>query len=144
MSRDELCAATGVTEELLADLESYGLIDVGHLAGVATYDAESQMVARTAVRCIELGIEPRHLRMYKVAAEREAGFVEQLVMPLLKQRNPAVARAGCRTHRRTAVDGRRSARGVAASPPGSGARNMSRVGSRGSHEGSGLRGRVPA
>ncbi len=89
MSRDELCAATGVTEELLADLESYGLIDVGHLAGAATYDAESQMVARTAVRCVELGIEPRHLRMYKVAAEREAGFVEQLVMPLLKQRNPA-------------------------------------------------------
>jgi len=89
MSRDELCAATGITEELLADLESYGLIDVGHLAGAATYDAESQMVARTAVRCIELGIEPRHLRMYKVAAEREAGFVEQLVMPLIKQRNPA-------------------------------------------------------
>ena len=34
------------------------------------------------------GIEPRHLRMYKVAAEREAGFLEQVVMPLLKQRNP--------------------------------------------------------
>jgi hypothetical protein len=26
--------------------------------------------------------------MYKVAAEREAGFIEQVVMPLLKQRNP--------------------------------------------------------
>jgi hypothetical protein len=27
--------------------------------------------------------------MYLVAAEREAGFVEQLAVPLLKQRNPA-------------------------------------------------------
>jgi hypothetical protein len=35
------------------------------------------------------GVEPRHLRMYKVAAEREAGVFEQLIMPLLKQRNPA-------------------------------------------------------
>jgi hypothetical protein len=55
---------------------------------VPTYDAEGQLVARAAARYVELGVEPRHLRMYKVAAEREAGFVEQLVMPLLKQRNP--------------------------------------------------------
>jgi hypothetical protein len=30
--------------------------------------------------------------MYKVAAEREAGFIEQLTMPLLKQRNPQARR----------------------------------------------------
>lgn len=88
MTRDELCAAAGVTEELLADLESYGLIVAVTLGGVPSYDAESQLVARAAARYVDLGVEPRHLRMYKVAAEREAGFVEQLVMPLLKQRNP--------------------------------------------------------
>ena len=33
------------------------------------------------------GVEPRHLRMYKTSAEREAGVFEQLVMPMLKQRN---------------------------------------------------------
>ena len=37
------------------------------------------------------GVEARHLRMYKVAAEREAGVFEQFVMPLLKQRNPGLA-----------------------------------------------------
>ena len=46
------------------------------------------MVARTAAGFMRFGIEARHLRMYKVAAEREAGFIEQVVMPLLKQRNP--------------------------------------------------------
>jgi hypothetical protein len=30
--------------------------------------------------------------MYKTAAEREAGFFEQLVMPMLKQRNPRARR----------------------------------------------------
>lgn len=89
MTREELCADTGVSEELLADLESYGLITPASLGGSPTYDAEGQMVARLAARYVELGVEPRHLRMYKVAAEREAGFIEQLVVPLLKQRNPA-------------------------------------------------------
>lgn len=89
MTREELCAATGISEELLADLQTYGLITPSSLGGAATYDAEGQLVARLAARYVELGVEPRHLRMYKVAAEREAGFVEQLVVPLLKQRNPA-------------------------------------------------------
>jgi hypothetical protein len=43
---------------------------------------------------LDHGVEVRHLRMYKIAAEREAGVLEQLIMPLLKQRNPeARARA---------------------------------------------------
>ena len=88
----ELCAATGITDELLADLESYGLLAAAPVGGVPSYDAEGQMVARAAARYVELGVEPRHLRMYKVAAEREAGFVEQLIMPLLKQRNPQARR----------------------------------------------------
>jgi hypothetical protein len=45
-------------------------------------------VAKLAAGFMEHGVEARHLRMYKVAAEREAGVFEQLVMPLLKQRNP--------------------------------------------------------
>jgi DNA-binding transcriptional MerR regulator len=89
MTRQELCDAVGISEDLLSDLESYGLIVPAPLGGVTTYDAEGQLIARMAVRYVELGVEPRHLRMYKVAAEREGGFVEQLVMPLLKQRNPA-------------------------------------------------------
>ena len=40
------------------------------------------------------GLEPRHLRAFRTGAEREAGLVEQVVAPLLRQRNPeARARA---------------------------------------------------
>lgn len=89
MTRDDLLGSYGVSDELVADLESFGLIRPVMRGGTSTYDAESQSIVRAAARYQELGVEPRHLRMYKVAAEREAGFVEQLVMPLLKQRNPS-------------------------------------------------------
>ena len=55
----------------------------------AYYDGDALIVARTAAGFLRFGIEARHLRMYKVSAEREAGFFEQVITPLLKQRNPA-------------------------------------------------------
>lgn len=89
LTRDELLEAAGIDEPQLDALEQYGLVVSVPIGNSQTYDAESLDVARLAVRYAALGVEARHLRMYKVAAEREAGFVEQLVVPLLKQRNPA-------------------------------------------------------
>ena len=60
----------------------------------ALHDGEDG-VDRITATMLDHGVEVRHLRMYKIAAEREAGVLEQLIMPLLKQRNPdARARAG--------------------------------------------------
>ena len=89
---EELSDASGLSQRELGDLARYGLL-VGHLvAGETFYDGDALVVARTAVGFMRFGIEARHLRMYKVAAEREAGFLEQVVMPLLKQRNPTARR----------------------------------------------------
>ena len=64
------------------------------VAGVEHFDEEALAVATAAAGFTRFGIEPRHLRLYKNAAEREAGFVEQVVLPLVRQRNPeARARA---------------------------------------------------
>ena len=93
MSRTELCEASGISVELLAGLEDYGLIVPVVLGGNPAYDGEALAIARIASAYAALGVEPRHLRMYKVAAEREAGFIEQLVFPLLKQRNPDARRS---------------------------------------------------
>jgi hypothetical protein len=58
------------------------------------YDLEHLPVVEACRAFLDRGVEVRHLRMYKIAAEREAGVLEQLIMPLLKQRNPtARARA---------------------------------------------------
>ena len=85
----ELCAAVGIDEDLLRGLERFGLVVCSVRGGEAVYGPDAAAVCRLAARYAQLGVEPRHLRMYLVAAEREAGFVEQLAVPLLKQRNPA-------------------------------------------------------
>ena len=85
---EELAEASGLTQRQLGELVRYGLLAGHSVAGETFYDGESLIVARTAAGFMRFGIEARHLRMYKVAAEREAGFMEQVVMPLLKQRNP--------------------------------------------------------
>ena len=85
---EELAEASGLTQRQLGDLVRYGLLSGHSVAGDTFYDGEALIVARTAAGFMRFGIEARHLRMYKVAAEREAGFMEQVVMPLLKQRNP--------------------------------------------------------
>jgi DNA-binding transcriptional MerR regulator len=84
----ELCAASGLSGQAVTALESCGLIAPVALAGGAFYDEESLMVAKLAADFARFGIEPRHLRLYRNAADRELGLVEQVVTPLLRQRNP--------------------------------------------------------
>ena len=86
---DDLTERSGLSAREINELERYGLI-VGETDGqVTSYDEEALVVARLAAGFNRYGIEPRHLRMYKVAAEREAGLFEQLISPLLKQRRPS-------------------------------------------------------
>jgi DNA-binding transcriptional MerR regulator len=92
LSRDDLLEAAPIDAALLADLESFGLLSP--VPGTGAFDAEAVTIARAAVELARFGIEPRHLRAFKVAAEREAGLVEQVVAPLRRQRGPeAGARA---------------------------------------------------
>jgi DNA-binding transcriptional MerR regulator len=92
MTGDELCAAVGISDHELRELEGYGLVAGRHVAGSTYYDEEALVVAKLAAGFLRYGVEARHLRMYKTSAEREAGFFEQVVMPLVKQRNPTARR----------------------------------------------------
>lgn len=88
LTAEELCGAAGISIDALRDLERYGLIE-GRPYGDDTYfDGDALLVASKSGAFLAHGIGARHLRMFKVAAEREAGFLEQVIMPLLKQRNP--------------------------------------------------------
>jgi len=89
LSRRDLIEAAGGDAELLAALESYGL--VAPVPGTAHYDGEAMAVTRTAGELARFGIEPRHLRAFRTAADREAGLVEQVVAPLRRQRGPEAA-----------------------------------------------------
>ena len=89
LTRDELAQACGLHERTLAELERYGLITGRPMGRDTLYDEDALVVAQLAASFMRFGVEARHLRMYKVSAEREASFFEQVVLPLVKQRNPA-------------------------------------------------------
>ena len=92
LSRAELRRAAGLSAEQLDQVEQYGLLRPR--SGGSHYDGDSLMVARTVAEMSQFGIEPRHLRPFKAAADREIGLVEQVVTPLVSQRSPeARARA---------------------------------------------------
>ncbi|MFD3557555.1 MerR family transcriptional regulator [Streptomyces goshikiensis] len=85
VGRGELLAAADVDEAQLVEWESYGLLGEAPGGG---FDAEAVTVARLIADLGRFGLEPRHLRAMKAAADREAGLVEQVVAPLRRHRNP--------------------------------------------------------
>jgi DNA-binding transcriptional MerR regulator len=84
----DLCQLSGLTEPQLAELESYGLV-AGKGTGDATmYTACDLAIAQAAAGFMQHGIGGRHLKAWRQAAEREASLFEQMILPLLRQRNP--------------------------------------------------------
>jgi DNA-binding transcriptional MerR regulator len=123
LTRSELLEATGADEALLAELEDYGLV-----RHARTYGTEALTVVRCAVAVREYGIQPRHLRAVKAAADREISLVEQVVAPLARQkgsREPALRAARdvaghiARLHATLVEDGLTDA-GLASGPPAAG------------------------
>jgi len=89
MSRSELARACGLAEEHIAALQDFGLITP--IAGTgerAVYDDDSLAAAKACAGFMQHGIEPRHLRMYRSFADREATLFEQVLLPFRRQRNP--------------------------------------------------------
>jgi len=97
LTLQELAASCGLEPGDLKDLERFGLVTGRTVGGTAYYDDDALAAAHVAAGFMKFGVEARHLRMYKTAAEREAGFFEQVVMPMLKQRNPEARRQASET-----------------------------------------------
>jgi DNA-binding transcriptional MerR regulator len=123
MTRGELLDAAGTAEEFLAELEDYGVVRKSR-----HYDVDALSLVRCAVALREYGIQPRHLRAVKAAAEREISLVEQVAAPLARQkgsREPAlraardVAAQIARMHATLVEDGLNAA-GLASGPPATG------------------------
>jgi DNA-binding transcriptional MerR regulator len=96
VSRDELCAMASLTNAELAQLEDYGVITKRGGAG-DLYGDEAVEVAAAAGGFLRAGVDARHLRAWRTSVEREAGLYEQLILPMLRQRNPQ-ARAQAAAH----------------------------------------------
>jgi DNA-binding transcriptional MerR regulator len=87
LSRRELLKIADVSDDLLTQLEQYGL--VAARPGTGHFDTDALVIAQTARELADFGFEPRHLRAFKTAADREVGLVEQVVAPLRRGRDAA-------------------------------------------------------
>ena len=85
LSRDELIDAASIEPAQLSQLEQFGLV-AARPGGF--YDGDALVIAKTVAEMSRFGLEPRHLRAFRAAADREVGLVEQVVAPLVRQRNP--------------------------------------------------------
>jgi DNA-binding transcriptional MerR regulator len=83
LSREELLKASAISDDQLMELESYGLITIRG----RHYDGDALSVATAVAEMAGFGIEPRHLRSFKSAADREIGLIEQVITPLNRQKN---------------------------------------------------------
>lgn len=83
LSRRELLEAAGIDDSELAELEAYGLVRrSGRQYGSDALDAAVAVAALAP-----FGVQARHLRAVRAAAEREVSLVEQVVAPILRQRS---------------------------------------------------------
>ena len=88
MSAEELAGAAGVSEDVVESLTSFGLLRPRESAGQRMFNGDDLVVLRVAKEFFKYGVEPRHLTMYRHFCDREATFFQQIVMPVLRQRNP--------------------------------------------------------
>ena len=90
LTRAELLELSGLTDAQLDELEDHGLLAPVVGAGErALYDEDALELAGMAAGFHARGIEARHLKMYKHFSEREAALFAQVLLPYMRQRNPA-------------------------------------------------------
>ncbi|HUA28721.1 MAG TPA: MerR family transcriptional regulator [Streptosporangiaceae bacterium] len=99
MTRRQLLAAAEIDDGQLAELETFGLIR----RAARVYDPDALEVACAAAALGRYGVQPRHLRTVRAAVEREMSFIEQVVAPTLRQRNPGAREHAGRTAREIAA-----------------------------------------
>lgn len=92
LSDAELAGATGLELPQIQALKEFGVLCV-HGSGQTTFfDQDDVVVGRIAREFLQLGIEPRHLKMWRHFAERESALFEQAVLPLMRNRSPEARR----------------------------------------------------
>jgi DNA-binding transcriptional MerR regulator len=84
----DLGRMTGLSAQQIDKLMQFGLIEPHETAEGQRFSREELRVAKAAASFLQHGIEPRHLKAWRVAAEREAGMLEQIVMPLNRKGSP--------------------------------------------------------
>ncbi len=92
ITREELATLSGCDQVFLHELERFRLIEGQKVGGSVLFDPRSVAIAKLAATFGANGLDPRHLRTYRLAAEREVGLIAQVVEPGLRRRDPGARR----------------------------------------------------
>lgn len=83
MTRAALLEASGLTDAALSELERTQILQPRR--GTVYYGRDALTLAIAARRMAEYGIDSRHLRAFKMSADREVGLVEQAIAPHVRR-----------------------------------------------------------
>lgn len=81
LTREDLLERSGVRPELLTALRKDGIITAGP---GGFFDEHAVVIAQCAGALGEYGIEPRHLRAFRSAADRQSDLIAQIAGPVGK------------------------------------------------------------
>ncbi|HEX8049953.1 MAG TPA: MerR family transcriptional regulator, partial [Solirubrobacterales bacterium] len=85
---DEIVEETGAREELIRELENFGIVQPEKREGKTVYDETDREIIRAANELSRVGVGARNLRVFRSSADREANLLEALLGPSLRSRNP--------------------------------------------------------
>jgi DNA-binding transcriptional MerR regulator len=88
LSLEEIIEETGAREELVSELENYGIVKAEKREGRTVYDETDREIVRAANELSRVGVGARNLRVIRSSADREAQLLEALLGPSLRSRNP--------------------------------------------------------
>jgi DNA-binding transcriptional MerR regulator len=85
---EEIVEETGAREELISELENFGIVQPEKREGKVVYDETDREIVRAANELSRVGVRARNLRIFRSSADREAQLLEALLGPALRSRNP--------------------------------------------------------
>ena len=88
LALDEMIEETGAREELIAELENFGIVQPEKRDGKTVYDETDREIVRAANELSRFGVGARNLRIFRSSADREANLLEAMLGPALRSRNP--------------------------------------------------------
>jgi DNA-binding transcriptional MerR regulator len=88
LTLEEVIEETGAREELISELENYGIVQPEKREGKTVYDETDREIVRAAGELSRVGVGARNLRVFRSSADREANLLEALLGPSLRSRNP--------------------------------------------------------
>jgi DNA-binding transcriptional MerR regulator len=88
LTLDQLVEETGAREELVSELENYGIVQPEKRDGKTVYDETDREIVKAANELARFGVGARNMRVFRTSADRESNLLEAVLGSSLRSRNP--------------------------------------------------------